>query len=278
MGRLSGKNCIVTGAAGCIGLETSILFLQEGANVLLADVKADALQAALAKAKDLVGNVPGRAEAFVCDVSKEAEVEGMIKHIDAWGGLDVIFNNAGIMHPQDDDAVNTTAAVWDLTQNTNTKGVWFGSKHAVLSFRRNKKKNTSVINTASIVALVGTATPHLAYTASKGAIVAMTRELAIVHARDGYRFNSLCPGPLDTPLLNEWIGDDMAKRWRREIHFPSGRFGEAIEQARGVVWLASDDSGFYNGQELVIDGGITKAYVMPEGPALVAPKNNAFGR
>ena len=168
--------------------------------------------------------------------------------------------------------------MWDLTQSTNTKGVWFGCKHAVLSFRRNKKKNTSVINTASIVALVGTATPHLAYTASKGAIVAMTRELAIVHARDGYRFNSLCPGPLDTPLLHEWIGDDMAKRWRREIHFPSGRFGEAIEQARGVVWLASDDSGFYNGQELVIDGGITKAYVTPEGPALIAPKNNAFGR
>lgn len=129
-----------------------------------------------------------------------------------------------------------------------------------------------------MVALVGSATPQLAYTASKGAVLAMTRELAIVHARDGYRFNSLCPAPLNTPLLQDWLGDDMAKRQRREIHFPSGRFGEAIEQARGVVWLASDDSGFYNGQELVIDGGMTKAYVTPEGLALVAPKNNAFGR
>jgi len=274
--RLLGKNCIVTGAAGGIGQETSILFLQEGANVLLADVNVGALHATLSKVKALVGDVTGKAEAFVCDVSKEAEVERMVKCVDAWGGLDVIFNNAGIMHAQDDDAVNTPEAIWDLTQSINTKGVWFGCKHAILSFRRNNKKNTSVINTASVVALVGSATPQLAYTASKGAVLAMTRELAIVHARDGYRFNSLCPAPLNTPLLQDWLGDDMAKRQRREIHFPSGRFGEAIEQARGVVWLASDDSGFYNGQELVIDGGMTKAYVTPEGPALVAPRNNAL--
>lgn len=106
--------------------------------------------------------------------------------------------------------------------------------------------------------------------------MAMTRELAIVHARDGYRFNSLCPAPLNTPLLQDWLGDDKAKRHRREVHFPAGRFGEAIEQARAVVWLASDDSGFYNGQEMVVDGGMTRAYVTPEGPALAAPKNNAF--
>lgn len=158
------------------------------------------------------------------------------------------------------------------------KGVWFGCKHAILSFRRNNKKGTSVINTASVVALVGSATPQLAYTASKGAVLAMTRELAIVHARDGYRFNSLCPAPLNTPLLQDWLGGDKAKRHRREVHFPAGRFGEAIEQARAVVWLASEDSGFYNGQEMVVDGGMTKAYVTPEGPALAAPKNNAFGR
>ncbi|KAF8475892.1 hypothetical protein BDZ91DRAFT_710522 [Kalaharituber pfeilii] len=277
MGRLSGKNCIVTGAAGGIGLETSILFLQEGANVLLADLNQDALSTALSKVKAVVGEVPGRAEVFVCDVSKEAQVEAMVKRVDAWGGVDVIFNNAGIMHAQDDDAVNTPEHIWDLTQNINVKGVWYGCKHAVLSFRRNNKKSASVINTASVVALVGSATPQLAYTTSKGAVLAMTRELAIVHARDGYRFNSLCPAPLNTPLLQDWLGDDKAKRHRREVHFPTGRFGEAIEQARAVLWLASNDSGFYNGQELVIDGGMTKAYVTPEGPPLMAPKNNAFG-
>lgn len=278
MGRLSGKNCVVTGAAGGIGLETSILFLQEGANVILADINRDALASALCKVKEIVGQVPGKAETFICDVSKEDQVEAMVKYVDSWGGLDVIFNNAGIMHAKDDDAVNTPEAIWDLTQNINVKGVWFGCKHAILSFRRNSKNNTSVINTASVVALVGSATPQLAYTASKGAVLAMTRELAIVHARDGYRFNSLCPAPLNTPLLQDWLGDDKAKRHRREVHFPAGRFGEAIEQARAVVWLASEDSGFYNGQEMVVDGGMTRAYVTPEGPALAAPKNNAFGR
>lgn len=135
-----------------------------------------------------------------------------------------------------------------------------------------------MINTASVVALVGSATPQLAYTASKGAVLAMTRELAIVHARDGFRFNSLCPAPLNTPLLQDWLGDDKEKRHRREIHFPSGRFGEAIEQARAVVFLASDDAGYVTGQEMIVDGGMTKAYVTPEGPALRAPRNNAFGR
>lgn len=120
----------------------------------------------------------------------------MIEAVDAWGGLDIIFNNAGIMHADDADAVDTPEKIWDLTMNINTKGVWYGCKHAVLSFRRNKKKTASVINTASVVALVGSATPQLAYTASKGAVLAMTRELAVVHARDGWRFNALCPAPL----------------------------------------------------------------------------------
>jgi len=154
--------------------------------------------------------------------------------------------------------VNTPEAVWDLTHNINVKGVWYGCKHAVLSFRRNGKTRASVINTASVVALVGSATPQLAYTASKGAVMAMTRELAIVHAREGFRFNNLCPAPLNTPLLQNWLGDDTAKRHRREIHFPTGRFGEAIEQAHMVVFLASDDASFVTGQELVVDGGMTK--------------------
>lgn len=187
-----------------------------------------------------------------------------------------MFNNAGIMHARDDDAVGTPEEIWDLTQNINVKGVWFGSKHAVLSLRRFKKTKGSIINTASVVALVGSATPQLAYTASKGAVLALTRELAIVHAREGFRFNNLCPAPLNTPLLQDWLGDDIPKRQRREVHFPTGRFGEAVEQAQAVVFLASDESSFVNGHDFVVDGGMTKAYVTPEGPAAPAPVNNAL--
>lgn len=186
-----------------------------------------------------------------------------------------MFNNAGIMHADDADAVDTPEKIWDLTQAINVKGVWFGCKHAILSMRKNSKSKGSIINTASVVALVGSATPQLAYTASKGAVLALTRELAIVHAREGFRFNALCPAPLNTPLLQDWLGDDKPKRMRREIHFPSGRFGEAIEQAQAVLFLASDESSFINGQDFVVDGGMTKAYVTPEGPPLAAPSNHA---
>ncbi|PGG97936.1 hypothetical protein AJ80_09612 [Polytolypa hystricis UAMH7299] len=276
-GRLQGKNAIITGAAGGIGLETSILFLREGANVLMADISLPALEVALEKVKTATIPLPlsPRVEIFKCDVSKESEVQAMVEYLDGWGGVDVIFNNAGIMHADDADAIDTPERIWDLTQNINVKGVWYGSKHAVLSLRRHKKNKGSVINTASVVALIGSATPQLAYTASKGAVLAMTRELAIVHAREGFRFNSLCPAPLNTPLLQDWLGDDAAKRHRREVHFPTGRFGEAVEQARAVVFLASDDSSFVNGTDFVVDGGMTKAYVTPEGPATEAPKSLA---
>lgn len=173
------------------------------------------------------------------------------------------------------DAVDTPEKIWDLTHNINVKGVWFGSKHAVLSLRKHKKTKGSIINTASVVALVGSATPQLAYTASKGAVLAMTRELAIVHAREGFRFNALCPAPLNTPLLQDWLGDDQPKRHRREVHFPTGRFGEAIEQAQAVLFLASDEASFVNGSDFVVDGGMTKAYVTPEGPATQPPTNFA---
>ncbi|KAJ5600475.1 hypothetical protein N7450_001542 [Penicillium hetheringtonii] len=282
-GRLQGKNAIITGAAGGIGLETTILFAQQGANPALAK--------ALARVKELVPNA-GRLETIRCDVSKEADVQAMIESQDSWGGVDVIFNNAGIMHADDADAVDTSEKIWDLTQSINVKGVWFGCKHAVLSMRRNKKTKGSIINTASFVALLGAATPQLAYTASKGAVLALTRELAIVHAREGIRFNALCPvhsssfirhppscfctkQETSTPLLQDWLGDDHAKRFRREVHFPSGRFGEAIEQAQAVVFLASDESSFVNGTDFVVDGGLSKAYVTPEGPATVGPKNQA---
>lgn len=202
-------------------------------------------------------------------------MQAAVEALDAWGGLDVIFNNAGIMHAKDDDAVGTPENIWDLTMNINVKGVWFGCKHAVLALRRHGKTRGSVINTASVVALAGSATPQLAYTASKGAVLALTRELAIVHAREGFRFNSLCPAPLNTPLLQDWLGDDQPKRLRREIHFPTGRFGEAVEQAQAVLFLASDEASFVNGHDMVVDGGMTKAYVTPEGPATKPPTNNA---
>jgi NAD(P)-dependent dehydrogenase (short-subunit alcohol dehydrogenase family) len=220
-GRLQDKNAIITGAAGWahdqyatttnnresnviihsgIGLETTILFAREGASVLMADISEPALAKALEKVKEIV---PGaiRVETVKCDVSKEADVQAMVEKQDSWGGTDVIFNNAGIMHADDADAIDTPDKIWDLTQNINVKGVWYGSKHAVLSFRRHKKTKGSIINTASVVALVGSATPQLAYTASKGAVLAMTRELAIVHAREGFRFNALCPAPLKYALL-----------------------------------------------------------------------------
>ncbi|WPA96351.1 uncharacterized protein RHO25_000958 [Cercospora beticola] len=274
-GRLAGKNAIITGAAGGIGLETTILFLREGANVLMTDISEAALEKAIAKAKEHAPSASGKVEIAKVDVSKEADVEAAVAKLDAWGGLDIMFNNAGIMHADDADAVDTPEKIWDLTQNINVKGVWFGSKHAVLSLRKYNKTKGSIINTASVVALVGSATPQLAYTASKGAVAAMTRELAIVHAREGYRFNSLCPAPLNTPLLQDWLGDDQAKRHRREVHFPSGRFGEAIEQAQAVLFLASDEASFVNGHDMVVDGGMTKAYVTPEGPATQPPSNLA---
>jgi NAD(P)-dependent dehydrogenase (short-subunit alcohol dehydrogenase family) len=241
----------------------------------MTDISVPALEIAVKKLADIVPNHP-RLETMQCDVSKEADIAKAIESQDRHGGIDIMFNNAGIMHAQDDDAIGTPEKIWDLTQAINVKGVWFGSKHAVLSMRKHKKRAGSVINVASFVALMGAATPQLAYTASKGAVLAMTRELAIVHARENIRFNSLCPGPLNTPLLQDWLGDDVQKRHRREVHFPSGRFGEAIEQAQAVLFLASDESSFINATDFVVDGGLSRSYVTAEGPPAPAPQNNAY--
>ena len=161
----------------------------------MADISEPALATAIAKVNEILPNHP-RIQTCKCDVSKESEVAALVGHLDSWGGVDIMFNNAGIMHANDADAIDTPEKIWDLTQAINVKGVWFGSKHAVLSLRKHKKTKGSIINTASVVALTGSATPQLAYTASKGAVLAMTRELAIVHAKEGFRFNSLCPAPL----------------------------------------------------------------------------------
>ncbi|EEU37165.1 uncharacterized protein NECHADRAFT_78349 [Fusarium vanettenii 77-13-4] len=273
VGRLEGKNAIITGAAGGVGLESTILFLQQGASVLMTDVNDAALDKALSKVKSVVPNHTGKVETKIVDVSKEDQVEAAVAHLDSWGGVDVMFNNAGIMHPKDGDSEECPDAIWDLTFNINVKGVWYGSKHAVRSLRKHGKTKGSIINTASMVAIVGAATPQVAYTASKGAVLAFTREMAIVHAREGFRFNSLCPAPLNTPMLQDFLGDDKAKRFRREVHFPTGRFGEAIEQAQAALFLASDESSFVNAHDFVVDGGLTKAYVTAEGPATQPPKN-----
>lgn len=161
----------------------------------MADISEPALEKAITKVNELVPD-HGRLETIKCDVSRENDVSAMVSHLDSWGGVDIIFNNAGIMHADDADAIDTPEKIWDLTHNINVKGVWYGCKHAILSMRKHGKKKGSVINTASVVALLGSATPQLAYTASKGAVLALTRELAIVHAREGYRFNALCPAPL----------------------------------------------------------------------------------
>ena len=257
-GRLAGKAAFITGAASGIGRESALLFAAEGARVAAVDVDFDGSQQVV----DEIAGAGGEAIALAADVAVEAEVAAAIAATEeAFGRLDVLFNNAGIMHPDDGDAQATEEAVWDLTMSINLKGVWFGCRHGIPALRRSG--GGSVINTASFVALVGAATPQLAYTASKGGVLAMTRELAVVHAREGIRVNSLCPGPLRTELLMSFL-DTEEKRQRRLVHVPMGRFGEAGEIAQAALWLASDESSYVTGTDLSVDGGLTAAYVTPE--------------
>ncbi|GAA5994320.1 uncharacterized protein JCM10292_001994 [Rhodotorula paludigena] len=275
--RLENKVAIVTGGGNGIGLETSLVFASEGAHVVAADINEDAAKRAVELIQQQFPDAP-KAIAVKCDVSKEADIKQMVATaVETFGRLDVMFNNAGIMHSQDDNALNTEERIWDLTMNSaNLKGVWWGCKYAIEAMRKNPGGSKgSIINTASFVAILGAATPQLAYTASKGAVLAMTRELAVVHAREGIRINSLCPGPLETKLLMDFL-DTPEKKNRRLVHVPMGRFGKAVEQAKGVLFLASDDSSFVTGTDFKVDGGICAAYVTPEGePSLAAPQNLA---
>merc|ERR1719461_2464148 len=193
------------------------------------------------------------------DVSKAESFRAAVAQAESqFGGLHVVFNNAGVMMGGDDDAETTTEQIWDTTFDINVKGVWYSCRESLPALRRSG--GGSVINTASFVALRGAATAQLAYTSSKGAVLAMTRELAVIHARENMRFNALCPGPLRTKLLMDFLSDEE-KRQRRIIHLPTGRFGEADEMAKGALFLASDDSSYVTGTDFLVDGGLCAAYV-----------------
>jgi NAD(P)-dependent dehydrogenase (short-subunit alcohol dehydrogenase family) len=256
--RLKNKVAVITGAGSGIGRESALLFAAEGASVVAVDMNDRAGGETVA----MVEASGGKAVFARADVSKAADCENMVKVAETrFGALHVLFNNAGIMDSRDDDAMTTDEAVWDLTMNVNAKSVFLGCKFGIPALKR--AGGGSIINTASVVALVGSAAPQVAYTASKGAILSLTRELAVIHAQQNIRINALCPGPLRTELLMKFLDTDKKKQ-RRLIHIPMGRFGESKEIAKAALFLASDESSYTTGSSFIVDGGLTCAYVTPE--------------
>ncbi|QDT49929.1 2,5-dichloro-2,5-cyclohexadiene-1,4-diol dehydrogenase [Symmachiella dynata] len=256
--RIENKVALITGGGSGIGRETSTLFAAEGAKVVVVDVNDTGGEETVTT----IQSAGGEAVYVHADISQAADCENMVRTAeDSFGGLHVMFNNAGIMHGDDGDAEQTSEKIWELTMAINLKGVFLGCKYGIPAIR--KSGGGSIINTASFVALMGAATPQLAYTASKGGVLAMSRELAVIHARENIRVNALCPGPLKTELLMSFL-DTEEKKQRRLVHIPMGRFGLAAEMAKAALFLASDDSSYMTGAEFTVDGGITAAYVTPE--------------
>jgi NAD(P)-dependent dehydrogenase (short-subunit alcohol dehydrogenase family) len=256
--RLENKVAIITGAGSGIGREAALLFAREGASVVVADIDDSAGERTAAA----VESAGARSVYVRTDVSRASQVEALVGATeDRFGKVDVMFNNAGIFPDDDASVTNTDEAVWDLVMNVNLKGVYLGCKYGIPAMLR--AGGGSIINTASFVALIGAATAQIAYTASKGGVLSMTREIAVEFARKNIRANALCPGPVDTPLMRSILSDPK-KRQRRLVHIPLGRFAQPREIANAALFLASDESSYVSGSIFTVDGGITAAYITPE--------------
>ena len=255
MGRLDGKVAVITGAGGGMGREAALLFSEEGAQVCVADVNGEAAEQTADAARE--------AFAFQVDVGDPQNVRAMYDATkERYGGIDILYNNAGISPGDDASILETEPEAWDRVQAVNTRGVYLCCKHGIPHLL--ERGGGSVINVASFVALLGAATSQISYTASKGAVLAMTRELGVQFARQGVRVNALCPGPVETPLLLSIYGDDPAALERRRRHWPTGRLAKPREIVNAALFLASDESSYVTGTTFLVDGGLTAAYVTPE--------------
>ena len=257
-GRLEGKVALITGAGSGMGREAAVLFSREGARVVVSDIDVEAGVGAV----ELVRAVGGEAEFVRANVAEWNDCQAMVATaMDTYGALHVLYNNAGIFPADDGGVLDTPQETWRRVMAINLEGVWLGCKAGIPAML--ESGGGSIVNVASFVALMGAATAQIAYTSSKGGVLAMTREIAVEYARQGIRANALCPGPIQTPLLEELLSDPD-RRARRMVHIPMGRLGRAEELAKAALFLASDDASFMTGSALVVDGGITAAYVTPE--------------
>jgi NAD(P)-dependent dehydrogenase (short-subunit alcohol dehydrogenase family) len=255
--RLEGKVCVITGAGGGMGREAAVAFAEEGASVCAADVSLEAVEETVSLCAD------GSAFAVRADVSSEDDVRAMYAATaERFGGVDVLYNNAGISPDDDASVLDTSVEAWDRVLAVNATGVFLCCKHGIPYLL--ERGGGSVINVASFVAILGAATSQIAYTASKGAVLSLSRELGVQFARRGVRVNALCPGPVETPLLLNIFGSDPAALERRRIHWPTGRLARPREIVNAAVFLASDESSYVNGATFVVDGGLTASYVTPE--------------
>ena len=248
----------MTGGARGLGKAAAVGLAAFGAHVAILDVLSDEM----VKTKEEIRSRAGTCQTYACDVSDESAVESLFARVaEELGSVDIAFNNAGISPPDDDSILTTGIEVWERVQRVNLTSVYFCCKYSIPYMQRQGKG--SIINTASFVALMGAATSQIAYTASKGGVLAMTRELGVQFAREGIRVNALCPGPVATPLLMELFAKDPERAARRLVHIPMGRFAEPEEIAGAVAFLASDDASFITASTFMVDGGLTGAYVTP---------------